>query len=132
MKKGIGNAEGRIELNGGGFGSAAEDTLDERAQEIARIDHPEVGGVTQTDRDKARAELDGLPYALTTDDAEAEDQAVFDPSEAVTDRGRRIKPVRSPSEQDNEENLVGEGVDEALHEQMLEAERSEDEQEEGP
>jgi hypothetical protein len=128
MKK-MDNQTGRIELNGGGFGSAARDTIEERAQEIAVIDHPDIGGVTEVDREKAREELMGQAHVVTTDDAEESEVTALDPSEAATDTGRRIKPIRSPSEQDNAENLTGEGVDEALHEQMLEAERSDTEEE---
>ncbi|HBA86223.1 MAG TPA: hypothetical protein DCZ95_19245 [Verrucomicrobia bacterium] len=115
-------------MRGGEFSSAAQDTVEERAKEIAAIDHPEIEGITETDRQKALDELRGQPHGVTTDDDEMDEVATLDPSEAATDTGHRTKPIQPRSEQENAEDLTGEGLDEALHEQMLAAERPDEEE----
>lgn len=109
---------GRIMLHRVGAGPVTEAKIEERAREIARIEHSR--DVTDQHREQARRELHGrtLPDAIE-DDAFAEEGASRDPAEPLAHRGHHTLNREGDNEEALPERLALEGVDEAQHEQML-------------
>ncbi len=104
----------------GGFGPA---DIERRASELARIDNR--SKVTEEDRSRAIAELRALHLPDTVnEDADSMQSMSRDPSDPMTDRGRQVPEHGGDDEKAALEQLALEGVEEAQHEQMLEARRS--------
>lgn len=115
---------GKILLHGLGSGSIAGSDVERRAEEIASINGH--GSITNSDRDEARAELDGgMIPATTGDDVEGVAGLIRDPSEPPSVRGHQTPNREGPDGQKAVERLVAEGVEEAEHDQMLAARRQE-------
>ena len=123
---------GKISLHGNGMGVPAPEDIERRAKEIAMIDERNPNEFTDADWNQARAELMGAennkPPEETPDNSEMTEEWEVTPD----DRGHRVPR----SGVDDEEETVGEhlvtgGVEEATHDQMLEARREELEQEGG-
>ena len=113
---------GKILLHGKGVGPVSQDALEKRAHEIARIEgHPTV---TAEDRRRADQDLTGcaLPPA-GADQRESTESLSRDPSDPPIRRGVQTPNREAADEQKAAERLVEEGVEEAQHEQMLEARR---------
>src|SRR5437870_5060870 len=120
---------GKISLHGNGMGVPAPEDIERRAKEIAMIDERNPNEFTDADWNQARAELMGAennkPPEETPDNSEMTEEWEVTPD----DRGHRVPR----SGVDDEEETVGEhlvtgGVEEATHDQMLEARREELEQ----
>ena len=123
---------GKITVHGGGFGAPTPEQVEKRAREIAMIDEREPNEYTDADWDQARRELLG---EVTPPPPEESEQAARRQEEwEVTpdDRGHRVnRPGADDDEESVGEQLVTDGVEEAIHDQMLEARREEREQEGG-
>jgi len=123
---------GKISLHGNGMGVPSPEDIERRAREIAMIDERNPDEFTDADWTQAREELMGAenhePPEETPDNAE-----VTEEWEVVAgSKGHRAP--RSGTEDDEEtvgEHLVTDGLEEAAHDQMLEARREELEQEGG-
>ena len=117
-------------MHGGGFGAPTTEEVEKRAREIALIDERDPEEYTDADWDQARRELLGA-----TDQAppeESEEAAKMQEEWEVTpdDRGRRVNRQGAGNDEESVgEQLVTDGVEEAIHDQMLEARREELEQE---
>jgi hypothetical protein len=116
---------GKILLHGMGTGGITEKDIERRARELAFIN-----GVpfTMAFADKyfaqARQELTGGNLPPTTSEAnEAMGAMTRDPSEPLTQTGHQVPDLEEPDGQTDQEHLAEEGVEEAQHEQMLEARR---------
>jgi hypothetical protein len=116
----------RIELHGSGVGGFSPEDIERRARELALIDDRTV--VTDQDRERARIEfLDlTLPDAIN-EDADSMQSMSRDPSDPLVDRGRQVPEYGVEDEKTALEKLALEGVEEAQHEQMIEARNSIDE-----
>lgn len=118
MKKRI--EEGRFTEGAHGLGTVTEAMVGKRAKEIALINgHPQV---LSTDWDQARRELTGrerLVPETTREELLPEESrdVAYAPPES------RVPAVPAPDEQTFAEKLVEEGVQEAEHEQMVQASR---------
>ena len=123
---------GKISLHGNGMGVASPDDIERRAREIALIDERNPDEFTDTDWNQAREELMG---EVTTPPPEEDDKNIKMEEEwEVTpdDHGRRVpRPGVEEDEETVGEHLVSDGLEEAAHDQMLEARREEIEQEGG-
>ena len=125
-------AYGKISVHGDGLGAPSPDMVEKRAREIAMIDERNPDEFTDADWEQARRELLGVPAA----DAPEEPGDGLD----VPEEEREIVP-ESPAHRAsrtgfNEDESLGEtlvsgGLEEAAHDQMLEARREEIEQEGG-
>jgi len=104
------------------MGVPSEETVEERAMELAVIAGRSISQVTEEDRAQARREL--LGEGMIEEESE-EDEAViagtlhFDEAPGTT--GHHVTTHGPEDETSVGERLVQEGADEALHDEMLEA-----------
>lgn len=123
---------GKINVHGMGLGAPTPEQVEARAREIAMIDERDPNEFTDADWNQARRELLGetLPPPLE----ESEQAAKMQEEWEITpdDRGHRVeRPGVSEDDETVGERLVTDGVEEATHDQMLEARKEELEQEGG-
>jgi hypothetical protein len=121
---------GKITVHGNGLGIPSTEEVEKRAREIALIDERDPEEYTDTDWDQARRELLGeilpSPPEETKQNVNLEDEWEVTPK----DSGHRVpRPGVDENEETLGEHLVADGVEEATHDQMLEARREELEQE---
>jgi hypothetical protein len=111
----------RIIIHDAGAGLPSLDVMEQRAQELAVI-----GGRAAshyTDEDFRQAKLELTPEA-EPDDEEMEERALpFEPGSGEVLGGRESQAVNFGSDDECVigEELIREGMDEALHDEMLEA-----------
>lgn len=117
---------GKIEIHGNGLGVATPEQVEQRAREIAMINERDPNTFTDADWEQARQELLGAtvpaPPEETKQNASLEDEWEV----VASDSGHRTP--RAGVDTDDEslgEQLVAGGVEEATHDQMLEARREE-------
>jgi hypothetical protein len=123
---------GKINVHGMGLGAPTPEQVEARAREIAMIDERDPNEFSDADWNQARREL--LGETLPPPPEESEQAARMQQEWEVTpdDRGHRVnRPGTSDDEESVGEQLVTDGVEEATHDQMLEARREELEQEGG-
>ena len=123
---------GKITVHGNGLGLPSLEDVEKRAREIALIDERDPEEYTDADWDQARREILGevlpSPPEETKQNINLEDEWEVTPS----DSGHRVpRPGVDENEETLGEHLVTDGVEEASHDQMLEARREELEQEGG-
>ena len=120
---------GKINLHGNGLGVPSPETVERRSREIAMIDERNPDEFSEEDWRQAKNELIGLDasHAPEVDD-EVEDE-MTERDDIPGASGHRAP--RSGFEEDVNvgEELVSGGLEEAVHDQMLEARREELEEE---
>jgi hypothetical protein len=126
MAKHLNDSAQKVEVGGRGVSGFSESDVERRARELARID--DRTEVTEEDREAALAEFRDrhLPDAVN-EDAESMQSLSRDPSDPMVDRGRQVPNHGGDDEKAALEHLALEGVEEAQHEQMLEARNDVDE-----
>lgn len=118
---------GRISLHGNGFGAPSPDEVEKRAREIALIAERDPDEFTDADWDQARRELAGTTAVSAPEETEANAEVVEEWNMVASSAGHR-----APRVEDDEnvgEHLVEDGIEEAVHDQMVEARKEELEQE---
>jgi hypothetical protein len=123
---------GKISVHGNGLGAPTPEQVETRAREIAMIDERDPDEFTDADWNQARREL--LGEVLPEPPEESKEAASMEEEWEVTpdDRGHRVpRPGVDENEETVGEHLVTDGVEEASHDQMLEARKEELEQEGG-
>jgi hypothetical protein len=123
---------GKITVHGNGLGVPSPEEVEQRAREIAMIDERDPDEFTDADWNQARREL--LGDVLPPPPEETEASARMEEEWEVTpdDSGHRVpRPGIDENEETLGEHLVTDGVEEASHDQMLEARKEELEQEGG-
>jgi hypothetical protein len=122
---------GKISLHGDGLGAPSPEQVEKRAREIALIDEREPDDFTDADWNQARRELRGdvdtHPPEETEDNVKLQEEWEI----VAKDRGHRVPRPGTEEEQSLGENLVADGLEEASHDQMVEARKEELEQEGG-
>jgi hypothetical protein len=121
---------GKISLHGNGMGVPSPEDIEKRAREIAMIDERNPDEFTDADWNQARKELMGVennnPPEETPDNAEVTEEWNVVPGS---------KGHRAPRAGEDDEalgaHLVSDGLEEAAHDQMLEARKEELEEEGG-
>jgi len=118
------NEEGRFTEHGRGLGTVTEKMVRDRARELALINgRPD--NVLDFDIEQARRELQ-REEPLAPESGDMENVPEEDRWEVVPDNtGKQVPAVPAPDEQTFAEKLVDEGVEEAEHDQMLEATKDE-------
>ena len=110
----------KIELSGEGLGVASPADVAQRARELALI----AGRTEPSDDDLRQAQGEfqdrNLPAGIN-EDADSTRSLSRDPSDPMADRGHRTPEYGGEDEKAGLEKLTLEGVEEAQHEQMLEA-----------
>ena len=120
---------GKIEVHGNGLGAPSPEEVERRAREIAMIDERNPEEFTDTDWKQARRELMGeennTPPEETSDNADLTEEWTV----VASSKGHRMPRPGTDEEETVGEHLVIDGLEEAAHDQMLEARREEIEQE---
>jgi hypothetical protein len=120
---------GKIEVHGNGLGAPSPEEVERRAREIAMIDERNPDEFTDTDWKQARRELMGeennTPPEETSDNADLTEEWTV----VASSKGHRMPRPGTEEEETVGEHLVIDGLEEAAHDQMLEARREEIEQE---
>lgn len=113
-------------LHGNGTGDLTDDVVEARARENAVIRGRSADRITEEDRAEAWSELEGSQLPADSDtDGESAGAMTRDPSEPLSVRGRQVPNHDADNESTATERLATEGVEEAGHDQMLAARRSE-------
>jgi hypothetical protein len=116
----------KIELSGKGLGAASPAEVQQRARELALI----AGRTEANDEDRRQAHAEfqdrNLPAGIN-EDADSMRSLSRDPSDPMADRGRQVPEYGGDDEKAGLEKLALEGVEEAQHEQMLQARNNVDE-----
>jgi hypothetical protein len=123
---------GKITVHGMGLGAPTPEQVEKRAREIALIDERDPNQFSDADWEQARREL--LGETTPPPPEESEQAAKMQQEWEVTpeDRGHRVNRAGAADDEESVgEQLVSDGVEEAIHDQMLEARREELEQEGG-
>jgi hypothetical protein len=123
---------GKISLHGNGMGVPSPEDIERRAREIALIDERDPKEFTDADWSQARREL--LGEVETAPPEENDETLKLENEWEVTpdNRGHRVpRPGVDENEETVGEHLVSDGLEEAAHDQMLEARKEELEEEGG-
>ncbi len=117
--------EGRFTAHGHGLGTVTEEMVRQRARELALVAGRPEGQVLDSDLKEARRELTGQE-GLNPPPTAGESIPEEDRWEPVAESpGHQAPVVPAPDEQTFAEKLVEEGVEDAEHDQMIEAEKKE-------
>ena len=119
-------AHGKISVHGDGFGAPSPETVERRAREIALIAARDPNDYTDGDWDQARRELSGELDPSAPEETE-ENAEVVEEWNVVASSAHRAP--RTEDEENVGEQLVSDGIEEAAHDQMLEARRGDLEEE---
>ena len=104
-----------------GQGATSIDDVHQRASELAQIDGRDGKKFTQTDLENARRELSGGHF----DNEDQEGECFVLTSDSIAGSTGHHVPNQSSDESENAvSELIMEGMEEAEHEQMLEASKS--------
>jgi hypothetical protein len=123
---------GKISLHGNGMGVPSPELVEARARELALIDERDPEEFTDADWDQARRELLGDVVPAPPEENEATLKLEEEWEVTPDDRGHRVpRPGVDEEEETLGQHLVADGVEEASHDQMLEARKEELEQEGG-
>jgi len=123
---------GKINLHGNGLGVPSPEMVEKRAREIALIDERDPAEFTDADWNQARRELHGDISTAPAEENEGTLKLEEEWEVTPDNRGHRVpRPGVDEEEETLGENLVSEGVEEASHDQMVEARKEELEQEDG-
>lgn len=118
---------GKISIHGNGFGVPSPDEVEKRAREIALIAERQPDEFTDADWDQARRELLGPQVPNAPEETESNADVVEEWNVVAASKGHH-----APRIEDDEnlgEQLVEDGLEEAVHDQMVEARKEELEQE---
>jgi hypothetical protein len=115
---------GKINLHGDGLGVPSPDTVEKRAREIAMIDERDPDEFTEEDWRQAKNELIGVAGSHAPEVEDEVDDELRERDDIVGASGHR-----APNDYEGDENigeeLVSGGIEEAAHDQMVEARREE-------
>jgi len=123
---------GKISLHGNGMGVPSPDEVERRAREIAMIDERNPDEFTDADWNQARLELMGrLEHPAPPEETEQNAQVTEEWNVVASSTGHRAPRPGVEEDETLGEHLVTDGLEEAAHDQMLEARKEELEQEGG-
>ncbi len=120
---------GKIEVHGNGMGAPTPELIEKRAREIALIAERDPNKFTDADWEQAKQELLGVTVSAAPEEISESDRLQEDWEVVANDQGRRAPRAGVDDDEMLGEQLVAGGVEEATHDQMLEARREELEQE---
>ena len=123
---------GKISLHGNGMGVPSPEEVERRAREIAMIDERDPDEFTDADWNQARKELMGqLEHPAPPEETEQNAEVTDEWNVVAGSTGHRAPRTREAEDETVGEHLVTDGIEEAAHDQMLEARKEELEQEGG-
>src|SRR6266699_6640849 len=124
-------SSGKIELHGNGMGVPSPEDIERRAREIAMIDERNPDEFTDADWNQARRELMGIEHPGPPEETEQNAEMTEEWNVVASSAGHRAPRPGVEEEETLGEQLVTGGLEEAVHDQMLEARKEELEQEGG-
>ncbi len=112
---------GKISVHGDGLGAPTPETIERRAREIAMIDEREPNNFTEGDWDQARREMMGEDSSHAPE--ELADRVDSEQHEIIPESQGHRAPRIGVDDDDESigERLVEGGIEEATHDQMVEA-----------
>src|SRR4051812_48152600 len=117
---------GKISVHGNGLGAPTPEQVEARAKEIALIDERNPENFTDEDWNQARRELHGEIQSQAPEENEKTLRMEEEWEVTPDDHGRRVPRMGvNENEESVGEHLVADGLEEASHDQMLEARREE-------
>ena len=122
---------GKISVHGNGVGVASPEAVEKRAREIAMIDERDPNEFTDADWNQAREELMGVEHASAPEETEQNAKVTEEWNVVPSSTGHRAPRPGVEEDETLGEQLVTDGLEEAAHDQMLEARREELEEEGG-
>ena len=122
---------GKISVHGNGVGVPSPEAVEKRAREIAMIDERDPNEFTDADWNQAREELIGVEHASAPEETEQNAKVTEEWNVVPSSTGHRAPRPGVEEDETLGEQLVTDGLEEAAHDQMLEARREELEQEGG-
>ena len=114
---------GKISVHGDGVGAPTPESTERRAREIALIDERDPNDFTDADWEQARRELMGIQQTAAPEEIGSGVEVSDDEHEIVPESPGHRAP-RPGFDEDDEtlgQSLVTDGLEEAAHDQMLEA-----------
>jgi hypothetical protein len=120
---------GKISLHGSGMGVPSPEEVERRAREIALIDERDPDAFTDQDWNQARQELMGAEFNTPPEETPDNADVTEEWNVVAGSKGHRVPRPGTEEEETLGEHLVNDGLEEAEHDQMLEARREELEQE---
>jgi hypothetical protein len=120
---------GKISVHGDGFGAPTPESVEKRAREIALIDERNPDEYTDADWDQARKELLGVETTASADDTDDVVDGMSDRDSVPGESGHRSPRAGLEDDENLGAQLVTGGLEEAAHDQMLEAAKGDQAQE---
>lgn len=120
---------GKISVHGDGMGAPSPELIEKRAREIAIINEREPDEYTDADWDQAQRELSGTETVAAADDTDEVIDHMSDRDEVPGESGHRAPRAGLEEDETLGAQLVTGGIEEATHDQMVEAARDDQEQE---
>lgn len=121
---------GKISVHGDGMGAPTPQLIEKRAREIALIAERNPDEFTDADWDQARLELMGAVTSAAPEEIAHSDELTEEWEVTPTSTGERAPRAGLDDEEETlGEKLVTGGIEEAAHDQMLEARRGDQSQE---
>ena len=118
---------GKISVHGDGFGAPSPDEVEKRAREIALIAERDPDEFTDADWDQARRELQGSQSSNAPEETAENAEVVEEWNVVASSSGHRAPRIEE--DENLGEQLVTDGIEEAVHDQMVEARKVELKQE---
>ncbi len=119
------SAHGKINLHGDGLGVPSPEMVEQRAREIAMIDERDPNEFTETDWKQAKEELTGVEGSHAPEVDDSIDEALSERDDIPGASGHHVPNNGFEGDENVGEELVSGGIEEAAHDQMVEARREE-------
>ena len=112
------------------MGAPTPEMVEKRAREIAKIDERNPDDFTDADWDQAQRELLGMETVPAAEDADEIVDTLSDRDSVPGESGHRLpRPGLEDDDESLGAHLVTDGLEEAAHDQMVEAARDDQKQE---
>ena len=121
---------GKISVHGVGMGAPTAELVEKRARELALIDERNPEEFTDADWEQARAELMGVSTGAAPEETPENAELTEEWSVVAADTGHRAGRAGEDDEMIGEQLFAG-GLEEGMHDSMVEAAKSEQSQEGG-
>ncbi|HSH39324.1 MAG TPA: hypothetical protein VK993_11105 [Chthoniobacterales bacterium] len=121
---------GKISVHGDGMGAPTPELVEKRAREIALIDERNPDEFTDADWEQARAELLGVSTGAAPEETPENAEMTEEWSAVPSDTGRRAGRAGEDDEMLGERLFAG-GLEEGMHDSMVQARKDELSQEGG-
>ncbi|MDQ3119648.1 MAG: hypothetical protein M3Q89_08810 [Verrucomicrobiota bacterium] len=120
---------GKISVHGDGMGAPTPELVEKRAREIALIKERNPDDYTDADWDQAQRELSGAETITSADDTDIVAEHLSERDEVLGETGYQAPRAGLEDDESLGAQLVTGGIEEATHDQMVEAAKGDQEQE---